>query len=138
MGRHIPVLRLSAAALAVAAATFAATAVVPMETIARAQSEQVYKNGDSGVVLPQPVKGVNPEYTPEAMQARIQGSVWLTGVVRPNGLVSDVAVAKSLDQEHGLDNQAIRALRQWEFKAGTKDGKPVAVEVTVEFTFTLK
>lgn len=59
-------------------------------------------------------------------------------VVLPNGTVGDVTVVKSLDDEHGLDEQAIRATRQWQFKPGTKDGKPVAVEVTIEMTFTLK
>jgi TonB family protein len=38
----------------------------------------------------------------------------------------------------GLDQQAVDAARQWTFKPGTKDGKPVAVRVHIELTFTLK
>jgi TonB family protein len=64
--------------------------------------------------------------------------VWLESVVLPSGLVGDVRVVKSLDQEYGLDNQAVEAMRQYEFEPGTREGKPVAVEITVEFTFTLK
>jgi Gram-negative bacterial TonB protein C-terminal len=29
-------------------------------------------------------------------------------------------------------------LKQWRFEPGTKDGKPVAVRIDVEMTFTLK
>jgi hypothetical protein len=29
-------------------------------------------------------------------------------------------------------------VKQWLFKPGTKDGKPVAVQVSVEINFTLK
>ena len=39
---------------------------------------------------------------------------------------------------YGLDTQAVEAVRQWLFKPGTKEGKPVAVRVALEMTFTLK
>jgi outer membrane biosynthesis protein TonB len=29
-------------------------------------------------------------------------------------------------------------VRQWKFEPGTNDGKPVAVQVKIEMTFTLK
>jgi periplasmic protein TonB len=64
--------------------------------------------------------------------------VWLTVIVLAGGDVGDVTVSRSLDIEHGLDQQAINATRQWKFGAGTKDGKPVPVEITIEMTFTLK
>lgn len=81
---------------------------------------------------------VKPVYTPGAMRARIQGAVWMKAIVLPNGTVGDVVVETSLDREHGLDDQAVQALKQWTFEPGTKDGEPVAVEVTVEMTFTLR
>jgi len=52
--------------------------------------------------------------------------------------VNDVEVVRSLDTEYGLDEQAIKAAKQWRFKPGTKDGKAVAVRVSLEMTFTLK
>jgi TonB family protein len=72
------------------------------------------------------------------MQARIQGSVWVTAVVWSTGEVRNVTVVRSLDKELGLDDEAIKAMLQWKFEPGTRDGKPVPVEITVEFTFTLK
>ena len=131
--------RLAVAASAVALATLATTASMTMGTTLQAQAEKVYRPGqDTGVSLPRVVKEVKPNYTPAAMQARIQGTLWMTVVVLASGDVGDVAVVKSLDTEHGLDQQAVDATRQWKFEPGTKEGKPVPVDVTIEMTFTLK
>lgn len=81
---------------------------------------------------------VKPQYTQEALAARIEGTVWLEAVVLSDGTVGDVFVVRSLDSVLGLDRQAVTAMKQWEFKPGTKDGKAVAVRVEVEMTFTLK
>ena len=119
-----------------AAATAAVTA---FPITAPAQSTRVYKpKEDAGITLPTVVREVKPEYTREAMQQGIQGSVWMLVVVLATGDVGDVQISRSLDAEYGLDRQAIQASKQWKFKPGTKDGKPVAVEVTIEMTFTLK
>ncbi len=90
------------------------------------------------MTLPTVVHEVKPKYTPEAMERKIQGSVRLETVVLETGDVGDVIVTRSLDTEYGLDQQAIAATKLWKFKPGTKDGKPVAVWVTIELTFTLK
>lgn len=101
-------------------------------------AQQVYRARD-GVTLPVPVKQVKPGYTGAAQDARIQGKVILEAVVLATGAVGDVAVIDSLDgSPGGLDDQAIRAMKQWEFRPGTKDDKAVAVAVQVEMTFTLK
>ena len=47
-------------------------------------------------------------------------------------------VTQSLDKKYGLDDQAVKAMKQWSFKPGTKDGKPVTVRVDVQMSFTLK
>ena len=131
--------RMTLAAGVVAAATVMTMSAVPIAAALEAQAQKVYKSGeDKDVTLPQVVKEVKPQYTAKALQAKIQGTVWLSAVVLPSGDVGEVAVVKSLDKEHGLDDEAIRATRQWKFKPGTKDGKPVPVEVTIELTFTLK
>jgi TonB family protein len=139
MPRSSLAVRMVVAAGAVALATLVTTSSVPMGATLPAQPEKIYKPGqDTGVTLPRVVREVKPEYTPAAMRARIQGTVWLTTIVLANGDVGDVTVAKSLDAEHGLDQQAIDATRQWKFEPGTREGKPVSVEVTIEMTFTLK
>jgi TonB family protein len=105
-------------------------------TAASAQGE-IYLPGN-GVTPPVVVHEVKPDYTEAAKAARIQGDVWLKCVVQTDGDVGDVQVSRSLDKEFGLDNEAVKAAKQWKFKPGTKDGKPVAVQVTLEMTFTLK
>ena len=104
---------------------------------AGAQSDTVYKPGD-GVSLPQVTKQIRPQYTSEAMAQRIEGVVVLDVVVKADGAVGDVNVTQSLDAVYGLDAEAVKAMKQWEFKPGTKDGKPVAVRVEVRMTFVLK
>jgi periplasmic protein TonB len=91
-----------------------------------------------GVMLPTPIKEVKPVYTAAAMDARIEGTVLLDVVVLADGKVGDVTVSRSLDMEYGLDTQAVEAAKQWLFKPGTKEGKPVAVLVSLEMRFTLK
>ena len=130
---------LSKATLALAAC-IATTAIAvdrfPMFANLQAQSE-VYRPGN-GVSLPVVVTEVKPQYTPAAMEAKIQGSVWLECVVGETGDIIDVKVTRSLDTEYGLDQAAIDAASQWKFKPGLKDGEPVAVGITIELTFTLK
>ena len=138
MTRSSLALRLIVAASVVAAATVVTTSALPIAAELQAQGDKVYSSEDKGITLPQVVKEVKPVYTAAAMQAKIQGSVWLTAVVLSSGDVGDVVVRTSLDKEHGLDEEAIKAARQWKFKPGAKDGKPVPVKLTIEFTFTLK
>jgi TonB family protein len=96
-----------------------------------------YRPG-SGVTLPRVLREVKPQYTSDAMRAKVQGTVLLECVVRPDGSVSDVLVVRSLDMTFGLDQEAIKAVRQWRFVPGTRLGEPVPVIVTVELTFTLR
>jgi TonB family protein len=103
-----------------------------------AHAQEVVDGEARGVTLPKVVSEVKPQYTPEALRARIEGTVMMTVVVRTDGTPSDIEVTKSLDTEYGLDKQAVAALSQWRFEPGRKDGEPVPVRVTVEMTFTLK
>ena len=96
----------------------------------------VYEPGN-GVSLPTLVREVKPSYTPQAIAARIQGTVLLSAVVLADGTVGDVIVIRSLDTQYGLDAQAVSAAKQWLFNPGMKDGVAVAVRVTIEMTFTL-
>ncbi len=91
-----------------------------------------------GVTTPIVIQQVKPQYTADAMRAKVQGSVWLECIVLPDGTVGDVRVTRSLDPMFGLDQQAIDAAKQWRFKPGMANGKPVAVAITIELTFTLR
>jgi TonB family protein len=71
------------------------------------------------------------------MDRKVEGTMEVAAVVRADGTIGDdVRVTRSLDNE--LDQQGIKAVKQWEFKPGTKDGQPVAVDIQIELTFTLR
>ncbi len=98
--------------------------------------EGVYRPGN-GVTMPRMIKDIRPSYTPDAMRARIQGSVLLEAVVQPDGTVGEVRVKRSLDERYGLDDTAVAALKKWQFAAGTKDNVAVPVVVEVEMAFAI-
>ena len=92
----------------------------------------------NGVLPPRIRRQVDPQYSPDAMRAKIQGVVLLSAVVQRDGRVTDIRVIRSLDQTFGLDMKAIEAARKWEFFPGTRFGEPVAVVVNLELTFNLR
>jgi protein TonB len=96
----------------------------------------IYRPG-SGVTMPVPVHQEKPQYTVEAMRARIQGAVVLECVVQPTGVCGQLRVLRSLDSRLGLDQQALRAAAAWRFSPGTRLGKPVAVVVIIQVGFSI-
>jgi periplasmic protein TonB len=97
----------------------------------------VYRPGN-GVTLPRVLHEEKPQYTSDAMRAKVQGTVLLECVVRPDGSIGDVQVIRSLDPTFGLDQQAVAAARKWRFAPGTRLGEPVPVLITIELQFTLR
>ena len=97
----------------------------------------VYRPG-SGVINPRILREIKPQYTADAMRAKVQGTVLLECVVLADGSVGRVDVVRSLDPTFGLDQEAVKAAKQWRFQPGTRFGEPVAVLVTIELTFTLR
>jgi protein TonB len=92
--------------------------------------------GRDGVPVPKLRREVKPRYTHGAMYRRVEGEVWMVCVVRQDGTVGDVRIASSLDPE--LDEQALIAARQWRFEPARRDGKPIAVVVTISMGFRLE
>jgi protein TonB len=92
----------------------------------------------SGVTSPTEIRRGTPQYTADAMRARIQGSVLVECVVQTNGACSDIRVLRSLEPSFGLNAEALKAAGQWRFRPGTRLGAPVPVLVTMEITFALR
>jgi TonB family protein len=97
----------------------------------------VYQPGN-GVTSPRLIKEVKPNYTGDAMRAKIQGVVTMAAVVMPDGSVGNVQITRSLDPTFGLDQEAIKTVKQWRFAPGMRQGQPVPVLVEIEMTFTLR
>jgi TonB family protein len=94
----------------------------------------VYTVG-GGVLAPHPIYDPDPEYSDEARKARYQGSVVLQAVIGADGRPRGLQVLRSLGM--GLDQKALDAVSKWRFTPATKDGRPVAVLVSIEVAFRL-
>jgi TonB family protein len=97
----------------------------------------VYRLG-SGISNPEAIYSPRPNYTADAMRAKVQGVVALEAVVRPDGSVGDVRITRSLDPHFGLDQEAVRTVKSWKFRPARRNGDPVPVWVDVELSFTLR
>jgi TonB family protein len=120
------------AALVMMLAPVAGRAAAPARQDA---DREVHKPG-GGVTRPRLLKEVKPQYTPRAMEEKIEGEVVLECVVKADGTVGDTKIVKTLDVD--LDKAARDAAAQWVFEPGTRDGKPVNVMVTITIAFRLK
>jgi len=74
-----------------------------------------------------------PQYSEEAREAKFEGTVVLSLVVDEKGNPRDVKVIRPLGM--GLDQKAIEAIEKWKFSPGTKDGRAVPAQATIEVNF---
>ena len=58
-------------------------------------------------------------------------------IVGADGVPYDLRVVRSLD-EHGLDDEAIKAAQQWRFKPGYRGETPVDVLVILVIDFHMR
>jgi TonB family protein len=127
--------RRRAAAGLIARCTIALAAVLLIFPIAMIHAQgKVYKVGGD-VTAPRILSKVEPEYTPEAKDAKIEGAVKLQAEVTPAGIAENIRVITSLDA--GLDANAVTAVSNWRFQPGIRNGEPVTVAVTIEVNFHL-
>ena len=119
-----------------AIALVAAALILPVAVTRQSVHAQgkVYKIGD-GVSQPKILSKVEPQYTEEAKNAHIEGTVGLKVEITPAGNAENIVVSKSLDP--GLDANAITAVSNWRFQPGMKDGQPVTVAAVIEVNFRL-
>jgi TonB family protein len=96
----------------------------------------VYRLG-AGVIAPVLLSQVRPNYSPRALAQRLQGSVLLELIIRHDGLPDRIRILQSLDPRE-LDEEAIRAVRQWRFRPGRVGSTPVDVLVTCIVDFHLR
>lgn len=76
-----------------------------------------------------------PEYPEKLACAGIGGTVVFRVTIAANGKPAKVEQIGSSGQPE-LDESAAKAVRDWEFKAGTRNGKPWVQGIQVPVTFT--
>lgn len=84
---------------------------------------------------PEPLQKVDPKYPPTLITERVTGEVILYAVIRRDGSVDSIQLVRGIDEQ--LDANAIRALRQWKFRPGAKEGIPIELEAIVHIPFRL-
>ncbi len=94
----------------------------------------IYRVGN-GVSPPVAIYDPEPDYSEEARKAKYQGVVVLAVVVGPDGKAHDPRIQRSLGM--GLDEKAMEKIKEWKFEPAKKDGKAVAVLVSIEVSFHL-
>jgi len=96
-----------------------------------APPEKVYDLGPE-LTPPKVIKQVPPRQS-TAHGVRIVGTVTVALIVSSQGIPKDVRVVKGLDKD--LDQSTVEAVGQWRFEPARKDGKPVAVRVSLDIAF---
>lgn len=81
--------------------------------------------------------GKNISYPPMAKESGIQGTVFVTFVVEPNGSVTNVKILRGIGG--GCDEEAVRVVKNMPaWKPGKQRGKPVRVQFNLPIKFVLQ
>ncbi|MFC5862988.1 energy transducer TonB [Acidicapsa dinghuensis] len=91
----------------------------------------------TGVRPPVLLRSAVAKYSDEARKDGVTGTSVISTIVDLNGFPKNIHVVRILG--HGLDQQAIDAVKAYRFKpATTLDGEPVQVQVSIEVRFRLR
>jgi TonB family protein len=75
------------------------------------------------------------KFTKAARKAKYSGTCLISLIVDTHGFPQNVQIVKPLD--YGLSENAVEAVKKYQFKPAMKDGKPVPVMVNIEINFRL-
>lgn len=131
MLKPLPQLIVPARARAAACLAAALTALISFSLPIAAQQSPEPKT-----TAPRLIQKVEPEYSKEAQDARLEGTVVVSVEVGTDGKAHEGRIEKSLGM--GLDEKALEAVKLWTFEPGTRNGEPVAVRATIQMSFRLK
>jgi protein TonB len=86
-----------------------------------------------GFKPPEFLNRVKPVYTPEAERADISATVEASVVFRADGEVGQIEIMRWAG--YGLDESAMKAIRELKFKPATRGGRAVSVRAVVKYNF---
>jgi len=95
---------------------------------------QIYKIGED-VTAPAVIKSVDAEFPKSAHGTKMGFSaiVLVHLIVDAGGMPRDVHIQRSYSAD--FDAEAVKAVKQYQFKPAMHQGKPVAVAITIEVNF---
>lgn len=86
-------------------------------------------------VRPSPIRRVQPRLTISAERAGAHGEILLNLLISESGDVIDVKLVKGVSKTLGMNEEAIKAVKQWKFSPAVKSGKRVKVWMPVLVKF---
>ena len=92
-------------------------------------------NSEDGVTLPRALEVPDPVYSEQARRRGTQGTIVLAVAINKNGGIDKVKVVRRLDPS--LDQNAVDAVKQWQFAPAEKNGEAVPFQTLVEISFSL-
>jgi TonB family protein len=95
------------------------------------------ENARLGFYLPSATSQARPEYTPQATEARLEGSVQVYVEVQADGTTSPEHMMTAHGLGMGLDQKAIEAVSKWKFKPALINGRPISWVTNVWVDFRL-
>ena len=102
-------------------------------------SDTIARVGQVGVEPPVFTKRVQPSYPDRAIKVKIQGYVILEAILRKDGAIEEIKVLRGLGKgKFGFEDEAIKALKQWEFLPGSVNNRPADVRMTLKIDFVLQ
>ncbi len=86
-----------------------------------------------GINPPKLIHSTDPQYTPQALAARIEGTLVLHAIVDVNGNVAYASVLSPLPA--GLDERALAAIKHWKYAPAVMDGELIPALITIDVVF---
>jgi TonB family protein len=105
----------------------------PTEKPEQTQQAEPWPSSNSN--SPRLIHSVDPDYTPQARAAKLQGVCVVSLTVDASGNPTNIHIVKPLAM--GLDKNAVKAVRQYRFKPAIQDGVPIAKDVKIEVNFKI-
>jgi TonB family protein len=87
----------------------------------------------AGFKAPEFLNRVKPEFTDPADRADINATVEARVVLRASGEMGDIEIIRWAG--FGLDEAAIRAIRQLKFKPASRNGQPISTRAVIRYNF---
>ena len=88
------------------------------------------------VTAPARTRTVSPEYPQVARAAQLEGDVLLEAIVTADGKVTNVSVVRSVHPL--LDESARKAVRQYEYAPGRRNGVPESTTIRLTVSFRMR
>ncbi len=78
---------------------------------------------------------VDPKFSKQARKAKFSGQVIVALIVDKEGMPQNVHVLRGVGM--GLDEEALKAVKQYRFKPALQNGRPVPVYLNVQINFQI-